>query len=508
MSEKVNQVGEYLTIGRITNPLLLNFLRKSQKKYLALSKKTSKSCKGVILDGEHITATKIIKSTEIKEAIDQSKPIIISEPTKSEVNAITGFGIEGSKAMVIIPRKRGKEFEIQLIDSNHDNSSQALEEEQKIISTVVDHYKVDTSNNDEKKDDDKETPSIPHRRWTVLEAKPHLWGDEKGSYIHVGFQYDLFYVCSPKPARKYLYVKCIGNGISSGKLKHDHLFHRGYYQDRVIIDIKGESGDSWTGPRLKLEDYTPQSENRENEEQDIVGYQLWCNTCLGIAFAGNSAITNTGATWGLGLFTQHSIATTFNEFSVSFEPTISSEQWTFWMNGAQGAKIRKEHPSRDIVSRKYGLICTVKELPQLANNSVLHPEVQALYFTHGDQLGNWTITATVRQYLRDIKSWVLFRKTKKDLHEISQTVTIDFSQVTGDDKCKKDNKDIDNRDIDKIKGKGKIKDQDKDKGKNKGKNKVKDKDKVKNKDKGKGKDKDKDKGKGKSKGKSKDKRIG
>jgi hypothetical protein len=360
----------------------------------------------------------------------------MSKPSRSNVHAITGFGIEGSQAVVIIPKKNGEEFDLHVIGPKYQDRVRPLTKDLQSFSNAMhsivnSHKPANNCVNTEEK-----PPNHSHHRWTVLDVNPTIWG-KQNQYIHVGFQYDLYYICDPKPVRKYLLMRTIGNGVSSGVLQHDNRFHRGYYQDKVIIDVEGYGHDGWIGSKLRLEEYAPQSENTANQEMTTLGVLFSLGGMAGIGTFGNTAAGNSGMNAGIAVYDQHSVASKFDDFTVSFLPSATSDQWMFWMNGAEGSKIRKHHQTRDLISNKYG-VCTLKELPQLANYSVLQPDVQALYYTRGDQKGKWTITGKVEQHLRDVTSWFLFGRTKKLSKTISQKVTIDFSQVEGNnpEKCK------------------------------------------------------------------------
>lgn len=428
--------GDYLVLGTVKNPLLLNLATDSRSKFRSLSKNSSQKYKGIILDGERMSLKRIKNNYSIQDAIRHSLPIIMSRPTKDKVNAITGLEVGGSEAMVMIPKKNGEEFEIYEFGSQHPKNIRPLSKDVQpfvnAIHRVVNNHQpeVDTGNPGEE--------SInPHRRWTVLPVEPTIWG-KQSQWIHVGFQYDLYYVCDPQPARKYLLMRTIGNGVSSGKLCHDNVFRRGYYQNKVLIDVQGYPHSGWTGSRLKLEEYAPQSENTLNMEQSTRGILFSLSGIAGIASYGNTAAGNSGVSVGISLYDQHSVTSKFDDFTVSFLPTATSDRWEFWMNGADGSKVRKKHQTWDLITNRYG-ICTLRELPQLASESVLQPDVQALYYTQGNQKGKWTITGTVKQHLQDVTSWLLFGRTKKISKALSKEVTIDFSLVNGDgnEKCRK-----------------------------------------------------------------------
>ena len=104
---------------------------------------------------------------------------------------------------------------------------------------------------------ESEFPVGMHKRWTVKDLTPYVWGDQD-QYIDVGAQYDLYYVTNPLPARKYITVRTVGSGTSAGNIRHNKKSHRGFFQKAVTVRI------SHSGVPLSLEALAPQTENEGN----------------------------------------------------------------------------------------------------------------------------------------------------------------------------------------------------------------------------------------------------
>lgn len=479
-SMQVSRVGEYITLGKIEDPLLLHLLKESQHNFRALS--DSQDYKGILIDGLKSHAKTMEKSPEIRAAISKSVPMIISSPSSKQIGSITGAGVSDCDAAVIIPHKKGEEFEIYtlreksgfraLANTNRiegysstirkilgtkpkstKKDSPSLEEEQlpasrdkdtegKVSlagmhtaerpSTSVNAQENHSAINSSVEDID-ETVS-KHRRWYILDADSYVWG-KRGAFIRNGFQYDLVYVSNAKPERKYLIMRTIGLGVSPGNLRYNHMLHRGYFQNKVDVSVSGYGHNGWTGEGLFMESYAPQSLNRVNQEQDTVGVNIGFNAIAGVGFMSNTGVDNAGAQVGFTVYDQHSVASTYDDYSVTFESTATIAKWSFWLSGANGVHIRKKHQASDLLSRKFFLFDTVRELPQLATGSVLQPDVQAVYYTSGDQLGKWTMTGTTEQHLLDVRSWILFGTWRKKSCKVEGKVTIDFSKVGPDGEC-------------------------------------------------------------------------
>lgn len=455
----VSHAGEYITLGRIKNPILTHLLSQSQERFQPLSR--NRSCEAILIDGKQSGVKMIAGSEEVKSAISKSVPMIISQPSSSEMEAITGIGVSQCEVAVIIPQKKGIEFDIYTFKSKDEyrrlGQSNRVESYsstiRRIIGTNHRPYRNGTSNpNPEQKGEEKaalaglqnvdkqerhrvdaaidnDEEMSRHRRWYVLDADAYCWGKQR-AFIGNGFQYDLVYVANVKPERKYLIMRTIGLGVSSGeKLQHNHRLHRGYFQSRVDISISGYGHDGWAGEGLFLESYAPQSLNKQNQDQKTLGIDVGFNVIAGVGFMGNSGVNNTGAQVGLTVYDQRSVASTYDDYSVTFESTAATEKWSFWLSGAEGAPIRKKNQKRDLLCRKFFLFDTIRDLPQLATGSVLQPDVQAVYFTSGDQQGKWTVTGTTEQHLLDVRSWILFGTSRKKSESVKGTVTIDFSKV-------------------------------------------------------------------------------
>lgn len=412
-----------MTVGGVSDPLLLQLLKDEEDQYAALSKNRKKKVKALLLDGTRLSVSKIKSSSEIQSAIKKSIPIVLAKPTKEEVHAITGAELS-SEAMVI-RAKGGWDFEITLINESASYKPCMIggwipgiglggvfgDDTVRRVTNVI-NAKNRTDVNEIGEFSEEEVTC--HRKWTVF--KPWIWGNQ-GQAIDIGFQYDLYYVESPKPARKYLTVRTVGRGATPGVLRADSLFHRGYYQNAVTVKIEDFPAGDWNGTPFKLEDLAPQTDNSGGQVQVTTGKQFIVGAALG------GANTDTGIILGGSLGYQKSKTMQFPDFCISQDPNPDAAQWTFWMNAATGARLRRHHTASDIFFFR-----TIRELPELAKGWLM-PYIESVYFADGTETGKRKMVGTVEQSLQDLKSFVLLKK-KKDIHGVLSTdIMIDFSSV-------------------------------------------------------------------------------
>lgn len=417
---------EYVAIGKISDPLLIELLH-IQEDFHPLSKK-NRRVKAILLDGKHLTPTKIKANSMVQKAIKTSVPIVIAKPTKGQVGAITGADVR-SDAIVIVPKKRGEEFEINLISEGNHTSYHACGFGAGGIlpghlgnwgnSRVPNIVKIINSERDRNQDEigDFSNEAVAcHKRWTVKNASPYVWGPQ-GQMIDVGFQYDLYYVTSPAPTRKYLTIKTVGKGASPGKLTGNNSFHRGYYQNALTVEIV-HSTDEWKGEGLKCEDVAPRTDNNSGQVNVTTGKEF----NFGGGIGGNNY--NAGGTLNTTLYYQKTRIKEFTDFSISQLSIPNGVQWTYWMSGAGGKGLRRKHQASDLIRFK-----RIAELPELAKGSMLKPYLEAVYFADGDETGKQKFVTVVKQSLQDLRSFGLFKRQHNINGVLFQEATIDFSQV-------------------------------------------------------------------------------
>lgn len=408
--------------------MLKKLLLSEKKRYRTLSK--HQRLEAVLLDGRHLTSAQIKEHEMVQKAIRMSIPIVIEKPTEDQAHAIMGADISAD-AMVIVPKKNGEEYEINLIDEPKPCSTyQACwigvgpgpggywgngpigRVIQIIDNTVI-------RNENEIGEFINDAVSC-HRRWTVKRADPYIWG-KQGQMIDIGFQYDLYYVTSPLPVRKYLTVKTVGKGASPGKLQADNPFHRGFYQNALTVRVSHKACE-WKGVPLKLEDLAPRTDNRTGQIQVSTGKQF----LFGLAVGG--ANSNTGVNVGFSAYRQDTKVMEFRDYTVSQDGNPYAAQWTYWLSGADGGRLRKKHQARDLLTNS-SLLTMIRELPELAKGSFLKPYLEVVYFADGDETGKQEVHTMVKQYLQDLKNGIAIQVVRNRVGVIVQKMTIDFSQV-------------------------------------------------------------------------------
>lgn len=380
----------------------------------------------LLVDGGQTTSKVIGESVDIKKAVSESVPIVISQPTKGEIEAITGMGIDRCEAAVVVPKNGGEEFVINVIRARGykegvralGNDQDDLDAQVHAVAAIIDRENIGRSIG-------KKKGSVSsHKRWTLIDYEPFFWG-EQGQSIHVGFQYDLYNVVDPA-GRKYLTVQTVGTGVSPGVLSNDSWSHRGFFQTRVSVSVGDMSYTDWKKQPLILEKSAPESDNNSNSATVTTGATFTAAGCPGITFTGMPMVSSF---IGFGLSYSSGKTSTFHDFTVNQDPvdpmSPSSRKWTYWLSGANGSKIRKKHQAYDLVGY-FG----IKELPQLAKDSVLMPHMECVYYADGEETGKVTIRTSVGQRLVDIQKCIIgYRVNELPMNMNHLTATIDFSQV-------------------------------------------------------------------------------
>lgn len=426
--ESMHQVGRYVAIGEGSSPLIKQLLVNEKKKYRMSSK--SNRLNAVLLDGSAITSETIKKNRMVEKAIKDAIPIVIDKPTQGHSYAIMGMDISAD-AMVIVPRRKGEEFDIHLIDAPKPSSGYHAcwigagpgpggYWGNGPINKVVDIIDNEIIRNDNEIGEFGNDAIGCHRRWTVKRADPYIWGDQ-GQMIDIGFQYDLYYVTSPLPVRKYLTVRTVGKGTSPGKLRADNLFHRGYYQNAVMVQVANK-GIEWKGVPLKLEDLAPRTDNLTGQLQVTTGKQF----LFGLAVGGMN--NETGVNLGFSAYYQKTDMMEFRDYTVSQDGNPDAAQWTYWLSAADGAHLRRKKQAGDLITSSK-VLPMIRELPELAKGSFLKPYFEVVYFADGDETGKQEFYTTVEQQLQDLRNGIAIKLVRNKKGVLVQKVTIDFSQV-------------------------------------------------------------------------------
>lgn len=386
-----------------------------------------KKMKAILLEGEKVSPIKLSGSAEVRKAIQNCTPMVISSPTRAHMQSISGIAIGPCSVAVVIPNKRGEEFTIYTIREEGKNLKRVrtlqgedkdLDAQVHTIKTIIDDMHVERS---------IEKEVVPnkgnHKRWTVQDVKPYFWG-KQGQFMDVGYQIDLYNVVDPGP-RKYLTIQTVGKGVSAGKVMNDSRFHRGLFQTKVSVAIEDLDYIGWQGAPLRLERYAPESENHSNTVTVTTGATFTAAVMPGLTFTG-LAYGNSYA--GFSLNYSKGEACSFRDYTVNVDPVYpafpSKMQWTYWLNGANGAKLRKEYQAYDLV--KYLRIC---ELPQLAKDSILMPHMECVYYADGEETGEVTFLGTVRQELLGIRNYIVSHSVEEKADYLNHLFTVDFSQV-------------------------------------------------------------------------------
>lgn len=416
-------------VGKVSDPLLKELLHEQQKRYRALSQKNTK-VKAILLDGKHQTPRLLKTNSVIQAAVQKSIPIVIANPTKEEVGAITGAQISGN-AMVIVPHKRGEEYEINLLNRKR-ASYQSCWANFGAVPRIWGDFNIpkvikiidNAQNRNQNEIGEFENEAVScHKRWTIqnCENDPYIWeskGCSQGQQIDLGFQFDLYYVTTPQPARKYLTVKTVGKGVSAGKIKAYNVLHRGYYQKEVIIKLENTSEGDWIGEGMKCEGIAPRSDNNLQQVQTSTGIQFLVGGMIG------GVNYSTGAWYSFNAYAQRTRVQQLNDYTVSQDAIPNCIQWTYWMSGAHGKILRRNHQASDLIR-----LGKISDLPHLAKGPFLKPFLEAVYFADGNETGKQKITMTIEQHLQDLRSLGLIKREKNIHGVVSREISIDFSQV-------------------------------------------------------------------------------
>jgi len=418
---KVSKIGNFIVLGKITDDFLLNFLNYNLKK-------TQNGFKAILLDCANIKEedkTKIKNCKILKNSLLKNTPLLIANPKATIIKEIIGFGITKKGTLIVLPQKAGEEYDITLIPKNEDFKNKKIFQSKNTKNECKNKKCTHTKDIDITKNlidthkqinvEDSNNLSNCHKRWKFKETTPN---GEQGEFINMGFQFDLYYVAEPKPHQKYLVVKTIGKGISAGKLLYNKKTHRGYFQNAITINITNFAHNNWKGRPLELENMAPKTPNSYNTNSSSVSYgfdSYFLPASNYYAYIGFSLSYNKG------------YSTSFNDFTVNVDSVNNSEQWTYWLSGTKGHRLRKDHPEDLIYYKgKYKIM----ELPDLAAGAVLMPEVESMYYADGNETGTRTFVGTVTQHLLDLKTSPLRKYTSKSrTNYIKIQADIDFGAV-------------------------------------------------------------------------------